>query len=64
MESLQAVNEKQAATYLSLSVQTLRNWRCQGCGPRYFRISNRAIRYRVGDLEEFLQSHAINPEIQ
>ena len=42
-----------AAEFFTLSASTLANWRSSGGGPRFIRLSDRAIRYRLGDLLEF-----------
>ncbi|HEX7006466.1 MAG TPA: helix-turn-helix domain-containing protein [Alphaproteobacteria bacterium] len=44
----------QAATFLGLATSTLNRWRSEGCGPRYVRLSGRAIGYRRSDLEAWL----------
>jgi len=62
MKQLQAVNEVEAAKILSLSVQTLRNWRGKKIGPQYIKLSNRCIRYRVVDIQDFVQQHLIMTE--
>jgi len=62
MKQLQAVNEVEAAKILSLSVQTLRNWRGKMIGPQYIKLSNRCIRYRVVDIQDFVQQHLIMTE--
>jgi hypothetical protein len=55
------VNEHGAAHVLGLAVQTLRNWRHQKKGPPYLKIS-RSVRYRLDDLENFMDSKRIDPE--
>ena len=57
----QVVDEKMAAEILYVAVQTLRNWRHQRKGPPYLKIS-RAVRYKVEDLENFMDSNRIDPE--
>jgi len=44
----------QAAEYLGLAVSTLNKWRCHGEGPVFIKLG-RAVRYRVEDLEKFIQ---------
>lgn len=44
----------QAASYLGLAVSTLNKWRCHGGGPIFIKMG-RAVRYRVVDLETFIQ---------
>jgi predicted site-specific integrase-resolvase len=58
-ESL-ALNEKEAAKFLGLSVQTLRNWRFLGKPPAYSKLSKRIV-YLRPVLEEFLSSNQVEP---
>ena len=44
-----------AASYLSASPKTLRQWRCEGRGPRYHTIHGRLVRYNVADLDAFIR---------
>ena len=55
-----AVNEKHAADLCGLSIDTLRRYRRAGTSPVYVRIGgpNGPIRYRVADLDEWLQSNS------
>jgi len=43
----------QAAEYLSFQPRTLDAWRVRGCGPKFVRVSARAVRYRIEDLVEW-----------
>jgi predicted DNA-binding transcriptional regulator AlpA len=52
------LTEKQVAAMLSLEPATLRNWRVKGQGPRFVRLSRRAIRYSRVDVDEWLASRA------
>jgi len=45
----------QAAEYLGLAVSTLNKWRCHGGGPIFIKMG-RAVRYRVEDLETYINS--------
>lgn len=56
----QLLNEDAAASYLSLAVQTLRNWRVAGGGPPFIRISPRAIRYRRRDLIAWINERKVH----
>jgi hypothetical protein len=40
--------------------QTMRNWRVKGIGPVYIRIHSK-IRYKMEDLEKFLEANRIEP---
>jgi hypothetical protein len=50
------LNTRQAAAFLNLHPKTLVMWRGKGCGPRYIHVGERAIRYRLSDLDEFVQA--------
>jgi predicted DNA-binding transcriptional regulator AlpA len=54
-----AMNPRQAATYLGVSVDSLKYWRmrAKGEGPPYFRPgAGKLVRYRKADLDEWIQS--------
>jgi excisionase family DNA binding protein len=48
------LTEEQAAEYLQLSQRALQSWRTRGNGPRYVKISGRAVRYRRTDLDQWI----------
>lgn len=50
------VTETEAAAILACAVQTLRNYRWRGCGPRVTRVGLRMVRYRRTDLAAFLEA--------
>jgi len=52
------LTEKQVATMLSITQQTLRNWRQQGKGPKYVKVGG-SIRYRYTDVELYLEKNAV-----
>ncbi len=47
------LSEKEAATYLCVSLSTIRRWRRFKTGPAYFRYGG-VLRYRRAALEEFI----------
>ena len=49
------VDQQRAAEILDVSERTMEAWRGSGFGPRFVRLSRRAIRYRLEDLEEFIE---------
>ena len=49
------MTETEAAEYLRLTPRALQSWRTQGRGPRFVRISARAVRYRVVDLKNWVE---------
>jgi predicted DNA-binding transcriptional regulator AlpA len=52
------VTEREAAAILAASVQTLRNWRWAGKGPRVRKIGQRLVRYHRADLAAFIAGDA------
>jgi hypothetical protein len=48
-------DERFTASYLAVSVETLRTWRKQDRGPRFRRIG-RCIRYSTADLLAFVET--------
>ncbi|MDR7328745.1 helix-turn-helix transcriptional regulator [Corynebacterium guangdongense] len=48
-----------AAEYLGLSPKTLRNWKSQGRGPRVALLEGSSPRYRVKDLEAYVDAQVI-----
>ncbi len=49
------LTETEAADLLRVAVQTLRNWRWRGQGPRALKIGLRMVRYRRADIEAFIE---------
>jgi len=51
------INSTEAAEMLGIRPQTLVTWRSTGKSPlRAIRVGSRAIRYRYGDIIEFIES--------
>ena len=50
---------EEAAEFLDIRVGTLAQWRSQGRGPRYIKIEGRLVRYRLADLEAYLEEHLV-----
>lgn len=57
----QVITEDEAAEFLTVSPETLRGWRTRGFGPRFIRLSRRAIRYSRADLEQFARESTVEP---
>lgn len=51
-------NSHDAAHYLDMHEQTLKNWRVQGIGPTYVRVG-RNVRYLKTDLDSWLQAQRV-----
>lgn len=54
------LNEKQAAQALGVSVRTMQGWRFHGQGPRFVRLSKKAIRYRPSALAEYVARREVS----
>lgn len=54
--------DTEAAAYLHVAVQTVRNWRWKRTGPKWSRIGQRIIRYRRSDLDAFIARGASDRE--
>ena len=59
----EVITEKEVSKLLSISLQSLRNWRCQRKGPPYIKIG-RSVRYPIEDLRKYLESRKIEPEAE
>ena len=53
------LTEVQAAEVLNLSIRTLQAWRVRGGGPRFVRLSGRAVRYRNSDLAAYIEARTV-----
>lgn len=59
MDDKRPLKTNEAAEILDLKPATLEIWRSQGKGPRFLKIG-RAVRYRLSDLEEYLDNAVKN----
>jgi predicted DNA-binding transcriptional regulator AlpA len=48
----------QLAVVLGLSTGALEAWRHKGLGPRYIKLNERVLRYRVSDVRAWLRERA------
>jgi len=56
------LTEREAASYLSISIYWLQKARCYSYGPRWTRIggaSGRAVRYRKRDLDAYIEANTV-----
>lgn len=58
--NLRTITEKEAAIFLGWSIRTLQNRRWKGLPPQYLRLG-RSIRYRLSDLQAYLDACAVEP---
>jgi predicted DNA-binding transcriptional regulator AlpA len=52
------LKQGEAASLLHLSERTLERFRVSGTGPKFVRLG-RAIRYRLTDIEAFVESRCV-----
>jgi len=52
-----------AAKYMGISEASLRLWRSEGKGPRYFRAGEKLIRYRRADLDAWIEDRLSTPAV-
>ena len=57
------VDTRRAATMLSKHPAVLADWRHQGRGPKYLKFG-RSIRYRVGDIHDWIADHTVEPAME
>lgn len=57
------ITEKEAASFLNISIKTLQAWRYKGYGPTYIKFT-RKIAYTVSDLQSFIDSQKITQKAQ
>lgn len=57
--SFALLTETQTAEVLNVSIRTLQAWRLRGGGPRFVRLSGRAIRYRNSDLAAYIEARTV-----
>jgi predicted site-specific integrase-resolvase len=51
----QWLNDRQVSEMTGIAVQTLRNWRQKGTGPKFDRPTKKCVRYRLSEVEKFMQ---------
>lgn len=54
-----ALTQAQAAAYTGLAEATLETLRSRGGGPRFVKLSRNLIRYRLHDLDAFLDARTV-----
>jgi len=60
LERLRSVPERGATEITGFPIKTLQNWRGLRKGPPYYKVG-RSVRYRVGDLLDFMETCRIDP---
>lgn len=55
------IDTSEASKHLGVPAETLKQWRSQGRGPRYRKLPNGKVSYRIDWLEEFNERHVVTP---
>ena len=58
------LTSKEAAEMLSIPEGTLRQWRCAGKGPVFFKLGGTSVRYNSSDLDEFIRQGRKVPSVR
>lgn len=58
----ESFSEVEAAQAIGLRPLTLRNYRLNGTGPRFTKVSAKNIRYKPADLTDWLESRTRTPK--
>ena len=54
------LNQQEAARFLRVDMRTLHRWAARGVGPRRTEFGAGFVRYRIADLDAWLDEHAVN----
>lgn len=55
------LSDIELASLLGASIQTVRNWRWRGEGPRFVKLGGRMVRYRPDDVAAFIAGKDATP---
>jgi predicted DNA-binding transcriptional regulator AlpA len=58
-ENKSLLTPEETATFLSVSPETLAQWRSQQRGPHFIKLEGRLVRYRLSDLESYLEGQSV-----
>ena len=53
------LNEQEVSDLIKIKLKTLQAWRVRGGGPKFLKLG-RCVRYRPGDLQEFIEKQTRN----
>ena len=56
----QLLSDKEVASELRVSAQTMQLWRAKGSGPRFHKLSPKCVRYLRSDVVAWLEQRAAN----
>lgn len=55
----QLLDENEVAELFKLKPKTLAMWRSRCEGPKFIKVSNQTVRYRLEDIQEFLSARVV-----
>jgi hypothetical protein len=55
------LNTAETSEYLGVPSETLKMWRSRGRGPKYRKLPNGKVSYRLDWLDEFNEQHVVTP---
>lgn len=58
----QHISTREAARLIGVAPKTLQNWRNRREGPAFYRVSARAVSYKVADLRAFMEARRQSAE--
>jgi len=58
-DTVRLLTDAQTAEILGIQPGTLRHWRVAGRGPRWCKLAGSAIRYRLCDIENWLEAQVV-----
>jgi len=53
---------EQAAAHVHKSVHTLKKWRMDGKGPRYYKMNKATVLYHIDDLNSYIREGVCNDD--
>jgi predicted DNA-binding transcriptional regulator AlpA len=57
--SVPLLSPSETAAYLNVSEKTVKAWRRRRTGPKYILINGQLVRYRIADLDSWLDARTV-----
>ena len=58
-KATELIDEATLSALTGIAQSTLRNWRCQGRGPRFIRVSRRCVRYARDEVDAWIAARTV-----
>lgn len=61
---LKVIGEREVSALLGVSTSTLRHWRRKSVrkGPKFLKLDNGSVRYRLRDIEQYQEERVVETE--